>query len=264
MNDEKMSLKMRTELLGYSERGLINSLFYELNYKDPDGKLLSQLLDKVYFPDWKGSFKVSEVTILIEQSFSDFGDADVVLLIKNGVRNQTVFIEAKVKTSGKGGWKIADEFAEFRAGSEPKKLSSSNLFTQLYHKHRLVDGIAEMGVDYVASKGLPFPACSTKSPRKLGKNKIVRRAANMIAANIIKEYHDDVFFIGILPDQKKNIEEFVDKELRPFIPKKDPNWHWSIKNWGWLSWQTVKNFCEANDLKITLGNFEHNEEQIFK
>jgi len=250
---------MGTELLGYSERGLINSLFYELSYKDPDGKLLGQLLDKVYFPDWKGSFKVTDVTILIEQSFSDFGDADVVLLIKNGVRNQTVFIEAKVKTSGKGGWKIADEFVEFKAGSEPKKLSSSNLFTQLYHKHRLVDGIAEMGVDYVASKGVLFPACSTKSPRKLGKNKIVLRAAKMI-----EEYPDDFFFIGIVPDKIKNIEEFVDSELRLFDPGNDPNWHWNVRNWGWLSWQTVKNFCEANDLKITLGNFEHNEEQIFK
>jgi hypothetical protein len=170
---------MGTELLGYSERGIINSLFYELSYKDRDGNLLGQLLDEVYFPDWKGSFKVSEVTILIEQSFSDFGDADVVLLIKNGNHKQRIFIEAKVRTYEKREWKIDKEFENFKAGIEPKKLSSSNLFTQLYHKHRLADGIAEMGVDDVASKGLLFPACSTKSTRKLGKNKIVFRAAKM-------------------------------------------------------------------------------------
>jgi hypothetical protein len=249
---------MGTELLGYSERGLVNSLFYELSYKDPDGKLLGQLLDKVYFPDRKGSFKVSDVTILIEQSFSDFGDADVVLLIKNGGHNQTVFIEAKIKTNEKREWIIEDEFEKFRAGSESKKLSSSNLFTQLYHKCRLANGIAEMGVDDVASKGVLFPACSTKSPRKLGNNKIVLRAAKRV-----EEYPDDVCFIGIVPDKKANIKEFVDKELRPFIPKKDPNWHWSLRNWGWLSWLTIKEFCQANDLKNTLANFKHNEEQIF-
>ena len=58
---------MGIEILGYSERGLINSLFYELSYKDRDGKLLSQLINKTYFPDSKGSFEVSKATILIEQ-----------------------------------------------------------------------------------------------------------------------------------------------------------------------------------------------------
>jgi len=249
---------MGTEILGYSERGLINSLFYELSYKDREGKLLSQLINKTYFPDSKGSFEFSKATILIEQSFSDFGDADVVLLIENGDHKQTVFIEAKVKTSGKGTWKIADEFEEFKAGTETDKLSSFNLFTQLYHKHRLADGIVEMGVKDVASKGLLFPACSTKSPRKLGKNEIVLKAANMI-----KPFLKDVFFIGIVPDKTKNIEEFVDKELRAFVPIKDPNWHWSVRNWGWLSWHTIKDFCDENDFNNTLCNFRHNEKQIF-
>jgi len=249
---------MGTEILGYSERGLINSLFYELSYKDRDGKLLGQLLNKAYFPDRKGSFEVSKATILIEQSFSDFGDADVVLLIENGDHKQSIFLEAKVKTYEKGEWKVDDEFEEFKAGIKKRKLSSSNLFTQLYHKHRLADGLANMPIADVASKGLLFPDCSTKSPRKLGKNEIVLKAAKMI-----KKYLDDVFFVGIVPDKIKNIEEFVDSKLRLYIPGKDPNWHWSVRNWGWLSWQTIMKYCEANHLENTLGNFKHNEEQIF-
>jgi hypothetical protein len=258
MNEDIGGLKMENKILGYSERGMLNSLFYELSHRNAGRTLLGQLLDNNYFPDCVGSFKVSEATILMEQSFSDFGDADVVLLIDNGDHKQSLFIEAKIKTHGREIWKIADEFGKFRAGIESNKLSSSNLFTQLYHKHRLVDGIAEMGVDYVASKGLPFPGCSTKSPRKLGKNKIVLRAAKKI-----KEYLGDVFFVGIVPDNMENIKVFVDKELRTFVPKRDPNWHWSNKNWGWLTWQTVKDFCEANGLGSTLNNFEHNKGQIF-
>ncbi|MDD5689578.1 MAG: hypothetical protein PHQ76_04795, partial [Caldisericia bacterium] len=69
------------EIIGYSERGLINSLCYELKYSQNNLQLLNNLLSSVSFPYISGvNFNIAEVKILIEQSFSDFGDADIVLL----------------------------------------------------------------------------------------------------------------------------------------------------------------------------------------
>jgi hypothetical protein len=44
------------------------------------------------------SFHISDVKILIEPSFPDFGDADVVILVNNQGVKQVIFIVAKVKT----------------------------------------------------------------------------------------------------------------------------------------------------------------------
>ena len=125
---------MGIKLLGYSERGLLNSLFYELSARDKSIELLGRLLNQAYFSGGGHAFKISEAQIFIEPSLSDFGDADTVLLIKNSGRKQTVFIEAKVKTFKKKEWLIKNEFEKFRAGVEDKKVSVSNLFAQLYQK----------------------------------------------------------------------------------------------------------------------------------
>ena len=71
------------EILGYSERGLINSLCYELRYSQDNLQLLNNFLSLVSFAYRTVNFQISEAKILIEQSFSDFGDADLVLLVNN-------------------------------------------------------------------------------------------------------------------------------------------------------------------------------------
>jgi len=122
------------EILGYSERGIINSLFYEMKFSKNNLKLLNDFFSLVSFPYRAVTFQISDVKILIEQSFSDFGDADAVILVNNQGDKQAIFIEAKVKTS-QGKWSIYDEFEKFKRGvpkSEPPKGFSSNLFVQLY------------------------------------------------------------------------------------------------------------------------------------
>jgi len=122
------------EILGYSERGLINSLFYELKYSPNNLQLLNSLLSLVSFPYQKVNFQISEAKILIEQSFSDFGDADLVLLVSNFKSKQVIFIEAKVKTYQRDYWNILEEF---KRGVEKDKVSSSNLFVQLYQNKNI-------------------------------------------------------------------------------------------------------------------------------
>ena len=110
------------KILGYSERGVINALFYDISnsYKDKP-KLISDLLNKTIFIHKKEKFNISEeYIILIEQSFSDFGDSDVLLLIENQGEKQAVFLEAKVKTYSRNKWRLVDEFDKFLRENDPE------------------------------------------------------------------------------------------------------------------------------------------------
>ena len=73
------------KILGYSERGIINALFYEIRYSKQPETLLGELISKIKFP-FLDDFSLSVVNseIFIEQSFSDFGDSDVLILIDTG------------------------------------------------------------------------------------------------------------------------------------------------------------------------------------
>ena len=83
------------EILEYSERGLINSLCYELRYSQDNLQLLNNLLSLVSFPYHRTvNFQISEVKILIEQSFSDFGDADLLLLV-NDLKANRLFLSKR-------------------------------------------------------------------------------------------------------------------------------------------------------------------------
>jgi hypothetical protein len=78
----------KLRIIGYSERGITNSLFYEISYSSQPVSLLEKLLSLVRFPYvGQQSIQISSAKILIEQSFSDFGDADVVLLTETGTQH---------------------------------------------------------------------------------------------------------------------------------------------------------------------------------
>lgn len=149
------------EIIGYSERGMINSLFYELKYSENYLRLLNDFLSLVSFPDSGVTFQVSEVKILIEQSFSDFGAPDAVILVNNHGVKQVIFIEAKVKTFQKQYRSILEEFEEFKIGIEINEVNTSNLFVQLYFKTRLIKELKSGGVKQL-QEGVKFPECLLK------------------------------------------------------------------------------------------------------
>ncbi|MCR4424135.1 MAG: hypothetical protein WHU95_07125 [candidate division WOR-3 bacterium] len=248
------------EITGYSERGMINSLFYEINYLPGNQALLNEFISLVSFPYRDVHFKLkNDVKILIEQSFSDFGVADAVLLINNDGHKQSVFIEAKVKTSHRKFRSLDKEFNDFKHGLKDE-VDSSNLFTQLYHKTRLFKKLQSGGtaaLEELKEKGIPFPQCSTKKIRKIGKNGVVLRAVNII----LGEYLDDAFFVALVPVDPSDAKRFYEMDFKNYNP---PDFQdWSIKNWGYLTWKDVEDFCRKNDLKATQRNFQFNQGQIF-
>ena len=255
------------EILGYSERGIINSLFYEMKFSHNNLQLLNDFLLLVSFPYHKVDFQIRDAKILIEQSFSDFGDADLVLLVNNLDSKQVIFIEAKVKTSQKS-WSVFNEFRSFMSGvakSEPPKGFSSNLFVQLYFKTRLIKALKSGNITQI-QEGLQFPKCLLKKdrkthhrniPRKIGNNQVVLKAVEQLEG-----YCKDALFIALVPDNISNLRDFYQDTLRHYSPEGFQEW--DIGNWGYLSWAHVEKFCDRYNLKGTLKTFEFNERQIYE
>ena len=242
------------EVLGYSERGVIGSLFYEMRErKTPE--LVAELLSLASFPYRDVAFDVRSAKVFIDQSFSDFGTADALLLVENGGIKQAIFIEAKVKTSGTRLWSVVKEFEAFRKGVEEVKVSSSNLFTQLYHKVRLAKALQAGGIERL-DKGVCFPEASSKTERKIGRNKVVRRAACQLLS-----YAGDALFVALVPEDTENLKTFFQDTLKSYQLESFPKWE--TRSWGYLTWRQVEDFCRAHHLPETVKVFEFNEGQIY-
>jgi len=246
------------EIIGYSERGLLNSLFYEIRYSQNNLQLLNEFLSVVSIPYFNAHFQVMTAKILVDQSFSDFGDADAVLLIDNNGTKQSVFVEAKVKTSQRQSWSIEEEFRTFREGIKQNKVNSSNLFVQLYHKVRLIKALQNGGIALL-QKGIRFPECSSKVVRKIGHNNVVLKAVE-----ILRQYCNDTFFVALVPDDISKIKDFYQNVLKDYDPTcKHGFQEWDVKNYGYISWTEVEDFCEKFGLEETQKVFKFNRGQIY-
>lgn len=242
-------------IMGYSERGIINSLFYEIRYSSSAESLLEKFISLLQFPFTDNpKMNIKQAEIFIEQSFSDFGDADALMLLSTGKGSASVFIEAKVKTDQRKVWEIEEEYSKFLKGTETK-VSSSNLFTQLYHKVRLVEALQQENAITTLKKGLPFPKCSSKSTRKIGDNSVVLKSVKRL-----KKYVDNTYYVAVLPDSPANIEKFFSGQN---FSRDDFN-RWQTNNYGYISWADVEKFCRDNKLDNTLNVFKFNEGQIYK
>jgi hypothetical protein len=237
------------KVIGYSERGMVNALFYEINYSTTPESLLGDLLSRVAFPFLDTvRHRVHEAEVLIEQSFSDFGAADVLLLLKTQRGPISVFVEAKAGT----GWSIEKEFRDFVDGTQTQ-VSSSNLFTQLYHKVRLVAGLRQGSIPAL-KKGLTFPQSSTKRIRKIGGNRVVLRAVSFLA-----EHLDETYYVALVPEPIENLDRFF-PSLLTWVPPVD-YYDWDVRAYGYLSWSDVEGFCSENHLEDTRHVLKFNEMQ---
>lgn len=245
------------EIVGYSERGILNSLLYEIRYSQNNLQLFNEFLSLISFPYGNEvRFDVNDAKILTEQSFSDFGDADSLLLIDNGQNKQCVFVEAKVKTSQHESWSIKKEFRIFEEGIKQNKVSSSNLFVQLYYKVRLIKALQN---ETLFREGIPFPEClltKSKRNRTIGKNRVVLRATELL-----KPYSSYAFFIALIPEDRSEIKHFYQDTLRDFKPNGFQDW--SVGNWGYVSWADVEDFCRKQELEETQKVFKFNKGQVY-
>src|SRR5262245_25993298 len=103
------------KLLGYSERGFINAFFYGVFHHQNPSEVIRGFLALAHWPLLDGQPQVVESAcvdiILIEQSFSDFGDADVLILASTPQEKVAFCCEAK---RGKP-WRLKTEWDQFKA-----------------------------------------------------------------------------------------------------------------------------------------------------
>jgi hypothetical protein len=262
--DFKRGLTM--DVTGYSERGVINSLIYEIDCLGIADKFLPALFSKAMFEGNRcpskipGGFKTK--TIFVEQSFSEFGDADLLILGNANGQKISIFIEAKVKTFHKKTWEIKknqfDPFVKILTGSGTGGISS-NLFVQLYHKMRLMDGLPKL-----ISPGISFPPWSSKPLRKIlnGDNihEIVKKAVDLLL-----NYKDDSYYLALVPGDRTTDCNFLNDYrghlasagLIPLIPG------WDFDKFGILVWEDVETVCNSFHLHKTINVFNHNRGQIY-
>jgi hypothetical protein len=242
-------------ITGYSERGVVNSLLYEILHSRSPERLLADLLAMVHFPLVSAfSASVSDATVLVEQSLSDFGDADAILLLRTDAGPMTMFLQAKVKPSQASLWRIEEEFQRFTAGTGGR-LHSSNLFTQLYHKVRFVSALKHGGIAEL-QRGVPFPSPSTRSRRKIGSNPVVLRAAKQIELFLAQ-----VRYVALVPEEPEPIARFAAAMLAKAAPRGYEGW--DTQDYGFLCWFEVEQFCRKRGLANTVQAFEFNRGQIY-
>jgi hypothetical protein len=257
------------EIGGYSERGIVNAIFYDIASALKPLDVLLAFLDQIDFTDKeKKLFKsISGIKIIIEHSISDFGDPDVVLLLHGCAENSdldwkgAIFIEAKVKTSQGRPWTLNNEINSIF--DKMKNTKSSNLFTQLHRKVVFSNHLRKQDGIEILKKGIPFQN-SKKESRGIGDNPIVEEFIKIMKPYVSDE--ENVFFVAIVPpDPSSNtINIFKDiiqnKEMQSesyFGPD------WNYKQWRCVTWNTVEEFCLQQKFNNSKKVFDWNKNQIY-
>ena len=161
------------KILGYSERGIFNSIVFHIREHPEKMQEFIKALNVEIDINENMNFR-----LLNEQSFSDFGDSDLVIIIEQNKQKTVIFVEGKVKTYNQKSYSLVKEFEKIKKDRHYKQVSS-NIFAQLYYKYLLTQ--IDVNNQFTYSK-------VGKKVKKLGKNQIVINAYEHILnlqANII-------------------------------------------------------------------------------
>lgn len=251
-------------LLGYSERGLVNALCYDCVHDQHGSALLAGMLQAAWFPLLEGNPLFADIchaTLLVEQSLSQFGDCDLIILCDTtGGTKFVIFCEFKRGVQ----WLMNGEWNGFTVRIENKirEQLTSNLFCQLYFKQRFGSALAGItGEDL--GEGLefdePLNIASGDGRRRIGTNQTVLRAVEMI-----RPYVKESYFLMVTPQPMNQ------NECRDFA-QTTTNWQnhlrgWSTYRWGHLSLNAIHEFCggRPDTFHHTLDVFEYNLGQLYQ
>jgi hypothetical protein len=233
-------------IYGYSERGIINSIIFSIG---DNVQFMADFISNMNIPALFENKTPTEYDVLLEQSFSRFGSADLVIIIKydkEPKNNKVLFIEGKVKTSQKTYWNLENQYEEFKKRNKKK---SSNLFFQLHLKKLLFTNAEKIDTALKVNEELDITEEWYDTKRKIGKNVIVEKAFDMINCS-------EAFYIGIIPSSVDDIKDFLKKIKKS---KDDP----IVEHIHLVSWHTVQDFCKLEKLQNLFSNvklnFEYNK-----
>lgn len=252
---------MTVNLFGYSERGMMNAIASDIAYSEDPNAVVLRLLEWFSFPLYEPEYKtlkptdIEKITLIVEQSFSDYGDLDMLLLIDCvDNRKEAYLIEAKVKTFSSRSWSIFSEWQTFAAHlRQPGTATTSNLFVQLHRKMRLHECVArqlpaDLGGDGVASK------------YRIGNNGVVRKAADMLTP-----YLNNFWYAMLVPDSLDSMVKFFNFELNQARDSMPALRTWDVERLGFLTWEGLEESTKGTGdvFRRTADNFRYNHGQIY-
>ena len=173
------------EIIGYSERGVMNALFYGIAL-DKDSQKANVAMNKIlHLGGFEGDY--TDFKIYVEFSLSEFGSPDLVFTASNSNGEKEVFfVEAKVSA---GSYydivkqrKHHIEYIEHPYESKYANGHSSNLFFQLKEKYMLFKYGPQ--TEFVGRV------------RQLGNNDVVCRFYNDITSGV-----ENAHYMAIIPEQ---------------------------------------------------------------
>lgn len=248
------------KLYGYSERGLVNALCYDC-VRNPNGEsFLVKLLQEACFPllDDKPSFaEIRHVTLFVEQSLSEFGHCDLIILCDtNDARQFAIFCEFKRGSH----WSLKEEWERFtvRVENSIQENLTSNLFCQLYFKARFSSALLDDSLPEGVEFDKPLNTRGGDGRRRIGANQTVLRAVDMI-----RPYAKTSYFLMVTP-------QAMDQNEVASFAQQTNGWPgnlrgWSTRRWGHLSLSAIHNCCERHPEAFShaLEVFEFNQGQLY-
>ena len=207
------------KIVGYSERGAMNALFYGIAQAD-DKKAFAEFL-KIIGID----YDVSDVAFFMEFSLSEFGSPDLLVTFNANKQKHILFIEAKTSCGKKYKLEKAFEnYENFERTKEREPGYSSNLYYQLSMKYLFFENLPK-SIDINGIEGLDGRT------HKIGDNFVVKAICNKIKDSKVAHYIAIVPKSDIPSDAPKYVKHifwedlFNCSELNPYL--KDT---WDINN----------------------------------
>lgn len=205
------------KIVGYSERGAMNALFYGIAQAD-DKKAFAKFLKIIGIED----DHVSDVEFFMEFSLSEFGSPDLLVTFNANEQKHILFIEAKTSCGKK--YELEKAFENYEKRKERKPGYSSNLYYQLSMKNLFFENLPKS----IDINGIED---SDGRTHKIGDNFVVKAICNKIKDSKVAHYIAIVPKSDIPSDAPKYVKHifwedlFNCSELNPYL--KDT---WDINN----------------------------------
>ena len=230
------------EWLAYSERGVVWSVFAEIAKRETGCAILDELLALAGI----ARAPVTQAQVLVDQAFSGFGRADVVLLLDHAdeqTPRSCVVIAAKVRRQ-LASWSPRNELTRHLLAHVARKPSFANLFVQLYAKQVLVTALRTSSLD---ASGAPFLA--HHAPRRLG------TSAGLVAIiERMTPYLAEAAYVALLPNDRAFAAVVADFAATHAI---------TCDEWRSLTWPVIEALCARHAMTDALAVFAHNDGQIY-
>lgn len=225
------------EIIGYSERGAMNALFYGIaldkNLEDKDEPIRRFL----QLAGVEENFTDFGFELYSEFSLSEFGNPDMIIIAKkkdNQDEKVVFFIEAKASCCKYYDLEKQKDYHDgtgekngFLTTKGHKDGHSSNLFFQLRLKHYFFtirsyfweNVLEEKQKEFFDQKGNGFSNYDNKNGFILGRNGNRKIGENVVVRKMVEKLQDceTAYYIAIIPKQIKQDEKEVETNTNDYI-----------------------------------------------